>query len=164
MALDEQRNPFDDVGRPRSPPSPADHPLAAPPRRSRSAARHPRPSLQRLSADSAAGSAAEANPFDAIGPAELAPYRAPTTAAGSALHEAERGVLPTIAGAGAFGPGAAGGAALGAFGGPLAPITSPAGALIGGLLTSTGAGYARQGAGLRRVQAARVLAGSGRAG
>ncbi|WP_237479398.1 hypothetical protein [Lichenibacterium dinghuense] len=142
MALDEQRNPFDDIGGDVASVS-ADHPLVAPVP-PQPAPATPAPATEPVApvlAAPAMGSVDEANPFDAVGPGELKPYRAPTTAGAAGLHEAERGVFPTIAAAGAFGPGAAGGAALGAFGGPFAPITVPAGALIGGLLTSTGAGY-----------------------
>ncbi len=82
--------------------------------------------------------AAGPNPFDQIG-GDVAPQ---TSFFSSALHEAERGVLPLVAGASFFGPGTSAGATIGAFGGPFAPITVPAGGLIGGVGSMLVAGYA----------------------
>lgn len=70
----------------------------------------------------------------------LASIRAPATpppetssALGAGLRGAARSVLPSLAGFGALGTGAELGGAIGAMGGPAAPVTVPVGTVLGGI-------------------------------
>lgn len=65
-----------------------------------------------------------------------------SSSTGALVRGAIRSIAPTLGGLATFGPGAEIGAAVGAFGGPAAPITVPLGGLIGGTITSLGGSYA----------------------